>query len=240
MVENFKITAFTLKRKLNISVYLPNDYNESSRTYPTLYLLDGERFFHSLDNNRQEFDLPKLLDEENLNVIIVGIHTPTILEWRISELNPYYKLDSSQVDPEVGKVFSNYLDKELKEVLSQRYRISNENSYLICFNDAANQGIYSIYHQSNFKGAALFSPDFSKSDYEPILEDIFHNMKIGKRFYIFNGGLDGKNHKVERFKEKLDELKINNYYLNNNFESNTFNFQTKYIIDSINYLLKRD
>ena len=70
MVENFKITAFTLKRKLNISVYLPNDYNESERVYPTIYLLDGERFFHSLDNNRQEFDLPELIDKEDLKVII--------------------------------------------------------------------------------------------------------------------------------------------------------------------------
>ncbi len=239
MVENFKITAFTLKRKLNISVYLPNDYNDSDRNYPTFYLLDGERFFHSLDG-RQEMDLTPILDESDLKVIIVGIHTPTIPEWRTSEVNPYYKKDSSSVDPELGKIFSNYLDKELKDVLSQRYRISNDNCYLICFNDASNQGIYSIYHQNNFKGASLISPDFTKSDYEPILDDIFHNLKIGKRFYIFNGGLNGKIHKVERFKERLDELKIDNLYVNNNYESNSFNFQTKHIIESIEYLLKRD
>ena len=109
MVENFKITAFTLKRKLNISVYLPNDYNESERTYPIFYLLDGEKFFHTIDNPRQEFDLPQILDPEDLKIIIVGIHTPTIPEWRISEVNPYYKKDSSTVDPELGKIFSNYL-----------------------------------------------------------------------------------------------------------------------------------
>lgn len=240
MVENFKITAFTLKRKLNISVYLPNDYNESERVYPTLYLLDGERFFHSLDNNRQEFDLPELIDKEDLKVIIVGIHTPTIPEWRTSEVNPYYKKDSSSVDPDLGKIFSNYLAKELKDVLNQRYRISDDFLYLIGFNDAANQAIYSLYHQSLFKGAALFSPDFTKTDYEPILEDIFHNMKIGKKFFVFNGGLNGKNHKVDRFIEKLNELKIDNKYINNNFESNIFNFQTKYIIEAIEYLTKRD
>ncbi len=240
MVENFKITAFPLKRKLNISVYLPNDYNESERAYPTFFLLDGERFFHSLDNNRQEMDLTKTIDEADLKAIIVGIHTPTILEWRISEVNPYYKKDSSSVDPDLGKIFSNYLAKDLKDVLNQRYRISNDNLYILAFNDSSNQAIYSVYHQANFKGAALFSPDFTKSDYEPILEDIFHNMKIGKKFYIFNGGLNGKIHKVERFKEKLDELKIDNKYVNNNYESNSFNFQTKYIIDSIEYLIKRD
>lgn len=240
MVENFKITAFPLKRKLNISVYLPNDYNDSERNYPIIYLLDGERFFHSLDNNRQEYDLPPVVDEESLNVIIVGLHTPTIPEWRTSEVNPYYKKDSSSVDSNLGKIFSNYLANDLKDVLNQRYRISNDNFYILAFNDASNQAIYSLYHQNIFKGAALFSPDFNKSDYEPILDDIFHNMKIGKKVYIFNGGLNGKIHKVERLKEKLDELKIDNKYINNNYESNIFNFQKKYIIDSIEYLLKRD
>ena len=239
MVENFKITAYPLKRKLNISVYLPNDYNDSERNYPIFYLFDGERFFHSLDNNRQEFDLPEIIDKEDLKIIIVGIHTPTILEWRTSELNPYYKLDSSKVDPSLGKIFSNYLANDLKDLLNQRYRISNENSYIISFNDASCQAIYSIYHQNIFNGAALFSPDFNKTDYEPILDDIFHNMKIGKKFFIFNGGLNGKIHKVERFKEKLDELKIDYKYINNNYESNSFNFQSKYIIESILYLLKR-
>ncbi len=240
MVENFKITAYQLKRKLNISVYLPNDYNDSNRNYPVFYLLDGERFFHSLDNLKQEFDLPSLIDNENLNIIIVGLHNPSIPEWRISELNPYYKKDSTSVDAELGKIFSNYLANDLKEVLNQRYRISNDNFYLISFDDAANQAIYSLYHQSIFKGISLFSPDFSKSDFEPILDDIYHNMKIGKKIFIFNGGLDGINHKILRLKEKFDELKIDNYYLNNNFENNNFNFQKKHIIESIEYLLKRD
>ena len=240
MVENFKITAFPLKRKLNISVYLPNDYNDTDRNYPILYLFDGERFFHSLDNPRQEFDLPLLIDEENINLIIVGIHTPTIPEWRTSELNPYYKKDSTSVDPDLGKIFSNYIANDLKDILNQRYRISNDNFYILSFNDATNQAIYSLYHQSIFKGIALFSPDFTKSEYESLLDDIFHNLKIGKKIYIFNGGLEGTNHKIDRFKDKIEELKIDYKYVNNNYENNSFNFQKKYIADSIEYLLKRD
>ena len=65
-------------------------------------------------------------------------------------------------------------------------------------------------------------------------------MKIGKKFFVFNGGLNGKNHKVDRFIEKLNELKIDNKYINNNFEFNIFNFQIKYIIKAIEYLTKRD
>ncbi len=68
---NHYINSQPLGDSVQIQVYLPSSYQESNKTYPTVYLLDGQRFFlygASLIETYQQYDLTP-------EFIVVGVTT---------------------------------------------------------------------------------------------------------------------------------------------------------------------
>ena len=45
MIEGFKITALNLKRKLKVSVHLPDIYYTHDESYPLIIAFDGQNLF---------------------------------------------------------------------------------------------------------------------------------------------------------------------------------------------------
>ena len=236
MVENFKITAIDLKRKLNISVYLPNDYNSTDRAYPVIYVLDGQQMFHSLDESNKEFDLPEIMDKEDIKAILVGIHAPTNPLWRTSELVPYFIPDGSIVDPTLAPIFSNYIVNDLTNIINERYRVLDGYRYIMGFNEGAILALFSLFHSNIFTGAALFSPKLNICNNEQIIEDLYHNLKINKNIYIYYGKNDDTT-LCDNLVKKLNELNIKTNYISKEFDGNLYYFHKRYIAEAINYLI---
>lgn len=234
MVENVKITATELKRYLKISIYLPKSYNLSNKEYPVIYVFDGQMMIHSLDDNDKSFDLPTILDSQDKECICMCLHSAKIEDWRKSELCPYYIKDNSQVDPDLSKIYLNYIVNTIHPTFKERYRFSND-VYLLGFKEGAILPIYALYHHDLFKGAGCFSPTLEIC--EGIYEDIKENININKKLYLYYGGNDDNMNlfydlstKIER---ELCDLKIS--YQEN--MDNTFSSWEKYISEYINYIL---
>ncbi len=236
MVENFKITAKELKRQVKISIYLPQNYNNSEQRYPVIYALDGQIMFHSLDDENKAFDLPAILDDCGKECICIGIHAPKLEEWRISELCPYYKEDETQVDASLSFIFADYIVNTLHPILKQRYRF-NENVYLLGFAEGAVFNIYALCHQPLFQGAGIFSPRLDIC--ENVLPDLELFFDKSKRVYLYFGGKNTDNTDLfYNLYSKLEELECSTLKLNyENDEENTASFWQKHLKDFIGFII---
>lgn len=236
MVENFKTTAVLLKRQLKISIYLPKDYNLNENKYPLIYVLDGQKMFHSLDDNEKLFDLPSILDEMNAKCICVGIHSPKNNEWRISEVCPYYKKDDSDIDPKLSYNLANYIMNDVHSIITDRYRIS-DNISILGFNESALLALYMTYHFNSINSCGVFSPTLSIC--ENVIDDINNHYDENKNIYLYHGGIDDQNtnhfYNLYTFLEKMKPNKLKLIYEEN--EDNTFTYWQKHICDFINFIL---
>ena len=234
MVENFKITAHSLKRQLKISVYLPKNYNLNTFEYPVIYLLDGQIAFQSLDNDEKIFDISSYLDNCQ-ECICVGIHSPKNKDWRMSELNTFYKKDDTIVDPSLSPIFAEYIATTLHDIIKQRYRI-NDKVYLLGFNEGAQFNIYTLYKYDLFLGAGIFSPALKKC--EGYLEYIDSSFKSNKSIYLYSGLDEENNDSFYNLYTKLEKLNCEKLLLNyEEKENNSFDSIQKYIIDFVKFIL---
>lgn len=236
MVENFKITAFELKRQLKISIYLPKNYNIEDKKYPVIYFLDAQVIFASVDDKDKEIDLPSILNDSGLECICVGIHSPKNEEWKISELVPYFKRNESKIDPSLSFIFINYLINNLHSLLGQRYRF-NDDVFIFGFNEGAILALYSVGHYKFFKGGAVFSPRLDLCD--GYLRDINDNFTQSSPIYLFFGGKNTENSNsfynlFTALEERIND-KVKLIY-EENLENNLSSWK-QYILDAIKYLL---
>ncbi len=236
MVENFKIIARELKRQLKISVFLPKEYNITTKIYPVCYIFDAQLMFHSLDDAYKVFDLPTILENYPKNCILIGLHSPKNPDWRISELCPYYKKDNTDVDPALSKIFADYLVDSLHPILKQRYRIEDTASVL-GFQEGAVFALYALYHYPMFSSAGLFSLRLSCC--ENVWQDLEKHLQEKKQVYIFQGGKENEeNDLVYQLYSKISSFNSNNIKLNyeNEQQNNYSSWQTN-ILDFFDFIL---
>lgn len=237
MVENIKITAREIKRILKLSIYLPKNYNENNKSYPLIYVFDGQMMFHSLDDENKTFDLPDILDSSNTECICIGLHSPKVDAWRLSELCPYYRNDGSEVDPSYSFNYLKYIEDALHPLLKQRYRI-NDNVYLLGFNEGAIASLYGSYHHNLFKGSGIFSPKLEICD--GVINDIEDNFNSSKALYLFHGDKGSNNttlfYNLYTRLEGLHCEKLKLVYEEN--EENNHIYWQNHIKDFLSFILK--
>lgn len=80
------ITSFHVERL--IRVYLPNNYNTEDKSYPVLYMHDGQNVFQDKEAiGGTSLGLEDYLDENGVEVIVVGIDQDS--RERINEYCPW-------------------------------------------------------------------------------------------------------------------------------------------------------
>ena len=105
---NHTINSEILKENKNIQVYLPKEYATTTKKYPVIYLLDGQRFFlygASLLQSFTAFDLTP-------DFIVVGITNQ-----QSTRMNTF----SAK-----AKSFAEYLEKEVIPLINSSYRTSKK------------------------------------------------------------------------------------------------------------------
>ena len=207
MVEAFKITARELRRNLKIHVKYPDDYDQNERKYPVVIFFDGELFYNYIGEDTKVFDTDKITSDIKEDTILVFLHSPSIKEWRMSELNPYYNGDNKDVDSVLSYIYFEYITHNVLPILKQRFRILEDQVYLFGINEGAIAALSMVFKYKEYKGACLLNPTLKLCD-DKINEDLKNNFTCKKSIYLYRGG-----HKTD---SKEDDLF---YHLCTRFDS---------------------
>lgn len=164
MDENFEMPQ--LGRTRRIWVYLPPDYEESSKNYPVLYMHDGQNLFDTQTSFAGEWEVDETLNklaEQGYEVpIVVGIDNGGT--YRIPEYTPW-------VNPSYGggegSEYIDFIVETLKPYIDANYRtLPGQNNTGIMGSSLG--GLISHYgaikYQNVFGKAGLFSPSYWFSD----------------------------------------------------------------------------
>jgi len=162
--ENFNIPQ--LNRTRRVWVYLPPDYDSNNKSYPVLYMQDGQNLFDANTSYSQEWEVDESLNELFTNgdegVIVVGIDNGG--EKRIDEYSPWL---NSQYGGGEGDAYVNFIVETLKPYIDTNFRTKPDrlNTGIMGSSMGALISFYAaMEHQDVFSKAGIFSPSFWFSD----------------------------------------------------------------------------
>jgi len=212
MSEDFYIPQ--LDRNRRIWIYLPPDYESSEKSYPVLYMHDGQNLFDAETSFAGEWEVDESLDElyeQSFNVpIVIGIDNGGI--HRINEYTPWPNPNYGGGD---GDKYVDFIVETLKPYVDDNYRtLTDRNNTAIMGSSLG--GLISFYaalkHQDVFGKAGVFSPSYWFSDSVWIFTDN-HPKEYNIRIYQMIGGNEGA--------QNIQNLSImEDHLLNNGFSAN--------------------
>ncbi len=185
-------TAFNipqLNRKRRIWVYLPKTYTYSSKTYPVLYMHDGQNLFNEQTAFSGEWGVDECLDSlqqlTGKECIVVGIDNGA--DKRMTEYNPY---DNDKFGKGEGKQYVDFLVNTLKPFIDSKYRTKKGPEYT--FTAGSSMGaLISLYaviqYPKVFGGAGIFSPAFWLTPQLYIDAEKFETNNAPKLFFYAGG-----------------------------------------------------
>ncbi len=210
-------TAFQmpeLNRKRRIWIYLPKGYNTVGKTYPVLYLNDGQNLFNEQTAAFGEWGVDECLDSlqkiTGKECIVVGIDNGA--DKRMTEYNPYNHLQFGKGE---GEAYTNFLAKTLKPYIDGKYRTmkSAENTYIGGSSMGADISLYAaLQYPNTFGGAILFSPAFWVTPELYAKAETFTTTTMPK-FYFYAGSKESATmvtdmQKMAGILEKLPKVEI--------------------------------
>ena len=117
--ENFAIPQLNRTRK--IWVYLPPDYETSTKTYPVLYMQDGQNLFDNLTAFSGEWQVDETLNnlfaQGDYGAIVIGIDNGG--DNRINEYTPW---NNPQYGGGQGDLYMQFMAETLKPYVDANYR----------------------------------------------------------------------------------------------------------------------
>ena len=109
-----------LDNRRDILVYLPKSYLLSERSYPVLYMHDGQNLFDSATSYSGEWSVDETLEGlsgQGIEAIVVGI--PNIGSRRYQEYIPFPAPDMTDAQ---GDLYVNFIADTLKSVIDRTFR----------------------------------------------------------------------------------------------------------------------
>ncbi|WP_082113295.1 alpha/beta hydrolase [Kordia jejudonensis] len=207
--EAFEIPQLNTTRK--IQVYLPPNYTKSDKTYPVLYMHDGQNVFDKATSYSGEWEVDetmnRLHDINGLDIIIVAIDNS---EKRMQEYTPW-KHEKYGIPQ--GKEYIDFIANTLKPAIDKKYKTKP---------DAKNTGImgssmgglishYAAFeHPTVFGKAGIFSPSFwFSNEIIPFTENNLAEANNSKLYYLM-GGKEGEN-MVQNLEKVTNAIQTNGF-----------------------------
>ncbi|MFP5042693.1 alpha/beta hydrolase [Parasediminibacterium sp. JCM 36343] len=195
-------TAFVmpqLGRTRRIWLYLPKSYSTSTKTYPVLYMQDGQNLFNEQTAAYGEWGIDECLDtlakQMGRECIVVGIDHGG--EKRLNEYSPYdFSTKGALATQDTkgeGAAYTEFLVKTLKPFIDGKYRTKKgrEYTYIAGSSMGALVSEYAILKYPEVFGAAgMFSPAFwiAPNLYTEVENAPAPPLPILPRFYFYAGG----------------------------------------------------
>jgi len=183
--SDFSIPQFNRKRR--IWVYLPPDYATGNRSYPVLYMHDGQNLFDRALSFAGEWKVDEALDQlspEGKDCIVVGIDNGG--GDRIEEYTPYRH---PSYGGGRGELYVSFLVNTLKPFIDSHFRTLAQPEHTGIAGSSLG-GLISFYagikHPEVFGKVGVFSPSFWFSD--SLKTDVEnYTASAGQKFYIVAG-----------------------------------------------------
>lgn len=184
----FNIEAPSLQTTKKIWVYLPLNYEKSTKKYPVLYMHDAQNLFDAKTAYAGEWNVDETLDSLQMNVIVIGIEHGN--EKRLEELTPYKheKHGGGNAD-----AYLDFIINTLKPHVDKTYRTKTKAKHTAIFGSSLG-GLISYYailkHPETFDKAGVFSPSFWYTNEIYILTE--KTEKINAKLYFLCGDNESK------------------------------------------------
>lgn len=194
-----------LGRKRRISALLPSDYYESDKTYPVLYLNDGQNLFDEnapFGNWAIDQSLESLHREGFSDIIVIAVDHGG--EDRITEYLPYFNLKFGKGE---GELYLKFVEETLIPYVNKKYR-TKTNREDTGIGGSSMGGLISLFaalnHQEVFGKTMIFSPSLWIAPSIFKQASNFHP-ELPIKMYIYAGGRESEKHmpNVLRFKNAL-------------------------------------
>lgn len=173
MLETFQAYISSFKQERLIRVYLPKSYPTEKKSYPVLYMHDGQNVFQDLEAiGGKSLDLKNYLDAHELDLIVVAIDQNP--QARIDEYCPWVSgeysksiLGKESTEGGKGMHYVDFIVSELKPLIDSNYRtIRNQNAMA----GISLGGLISVYAMCRyphiFKHIAVLSSAFYRNQEE--------------------------------------------------------------------------
>jgi len=215
--EQFNIISENVRdENYVVQVGLPADYSGSKKTYPVLYVLDGDKSF----GMTKEICDWLMWDGEIKDLIVVGISygkgTATWWEKRARDYTQYpdtvyyYYPNAGGADN-----FLRFIKEELFPTINRRYRTMPDSGTIMGISFGGLLTSYTLFaHPEMFKNYIIISPSLFWND-NSILKtesDYFNQHKeLNKSVYVAYGSLDDKDWTINPTDEFLKAVQEHNY-----------------------------
>jgi predicted alpha/beta superfamily hydrolase len=213
--DSFYIPQLHCKRR--VWIYLPANYYSSSKTYPVLYMHDGQNLFDNATAAFGEWRVDETLDSiqkaTKKYAIVVGIDHGN--QQRLIEYNPYFSLDFGEGN---GEAYTAFIVKTLKPFIDKKFRTKRTAKYTAVAGSSMG-GLISTFmhvkHPEVFGTSGIFSPAYWVS---PNIFKLVNNTNITKfkpRVWLYEGGQESATRRKETI--KMYNL-LSSYYPEKNIE----------------------
>lgn len=241
-------TAFDipqLNRKRRVWIYLPKGYATANKSYPVLYMQDGQNLFNEQTAAFGEWGVDEVVDSiqkaGGKECIIVGLDNGG--DKRISEYAPYgFESNKKKINAE-GKQFADFIANTLKPFIDSKYRTkkNSENTFIAGSSMGAVISLYAMMQYPNvFGGAGIFSPAFWTSKELYVDAATFKNSSLFK-IYFYCGYKESKD-MVDDMNKMADvfanKVNIKMYRATSEFGQHNEKYWHKEFASFYNWILK--
>jgi predicted alpha/beta superfamily hydrolase len=180
-----------LNRSRRVWIYFPKDYISSEKSFPVLYMQDGQNLFDDSTSYAGEWGMDETLDSIKASCIVIGIDNGGVK--RMNEYNPN---DNKQFGKGEGRDYLEFIVKKLKPYVDKRYRTLSDraNTHIAGSSMGGLISFYAgIYYPEVFGSIGVFSPSFwIVPDLKQQLADLPKENAFKKqRYYFYAGGYEG-------------------------------------------------
>jgi predicted alpha/beta superfamily hydrolase len=186
--EAFEIPQ--LGRTRRVWIYKPADHDDSNKSYPVVYMQDGQNLFDEGTAFGEEWGIDETLNALEADCIVVGIDND---EHRMTEYNFH---DNEEYGSGEGKQYIEFIVETLKPYIDKHYKTKPEREHTQIAGSSMG-GLISLYGAMHFPetfgGAGIFSPSLwlvpdSPEELQKLAE---LNLDLPQRFYFYGGAQEG-------------------------------------------------
>lgn len=130
MIQENIMADFYDGKERQIRILLPDDYRQSGKSYPVLYMFDGQNLFNKEDSTMgvtwgvKEALEQQMIENQAGPLVIIGIDHAE--ERRVEEYGPFnMETEEWRIDGE-GAIFSEFLVKRLIPFLEERFPLRRD------------------------------------------------------------------------------------------------------------------
>ncbi len=196
--QEIKIQSVVLEKERTVTVSLPANF-DSSKAYPTIYVLDGDRIGPVVSGINDYL----VTCERTMPAIVIAIHQDT-LRWK----DCGYKFKTSELTTE-GEAFHSFLKSDLVPYIDSRYKTTNYRVLVGHSFTATYLYLTWLKGEIPFNSYIALSP-FLSLDLQMKVTDKFKNDKNTPDFFTVTGSNDLSVHKlgIRNLRKQLAKEKL--------------------------------